>query len=385
MLTIEDDVARRTYYSRRKIARSQRRVGRAKALLVLVGTLVVTAPIMIVPAVSSASTSKNSSPLQQGMAFYKGHTITFVAPSAAGQTFDVVSRIMVPYLQGFLKAKVKVEDVPSTNEVAGQDLVAHSTPDGLTFGWLPGVTDASLSLEKIQGLNFNPSREVFLGGDSPAIKVMGVLPASPYANYSTLKSLATTSNPFTEVAQTTDASGVDAELIALSFGIPTKFVSSYSTSASTFAGFEHGDAAGYWSDLASLGALLPDRTRILFESAVPPANSPYQSELKRIPTLAKLMKKYPSSNRIRQAAWKGYLAVSALEGYLWTAPSATPAPQVAALRAAIRWTLKNKNFLTQMAAAGEPGGYLSGRSAKLQYAEILKTLPTPLRLIGLIS
>ena len=74
-------------------------------------------------------------PLQKGLKFYAGKTLTWVAPTSAGSTFDVSIRIIAPYVAKYLGASaVNVFDDSGGNSITGSDYLAAQPPTGLVFG-----------------------------------------------------------------------------------------------------------------------------------------------------------------------------------------------------------------------------------------------------------
>ena len=102
-------------------------------------------------------------PTQKGLKYYRGRTITWVAPSAAGAPYDTLARAIAPAMGAYLHATVNVEDISAGNGIAGQDIVAASPPTGLEFTMLGMVTDIAYGFEDTPGVNFNLEREGFIG------------------------------------------------------------------------------------------------------------------------------------------------------------------------------------------------------------------------------
>ena len=66
---------------------------------------------------------------EDAAAFYKGKTITVFIPSAPGGTFDLLSRIIAPYLEKYTGAQTVLQN--SVN-IRAQNMLVRTKPDGLS-------------------------------------------------------------------------------------------------------------------------------------------------------------------------------------------------------------------------------------------------------------
>lgn len=96
------------------------------------------------------------SPLQQGLCFYRGKSITIIAPDAPGGGLDIYSRIVGPVIGTYLHASVSVENIAQANTITGQDTLAAATPDGLTIGMISPGSDIDNEVTNVPSTNFNP-------------------------------------------------------------------------------------------------------------------------------------------------------------------------------------------------------------------------------------
>jgi tripartite-type tricarboxylate transporter receptor subunit TctC len=98
---------------------------------------------------------------QDAAAFYKGKTITVFVPSAPGGTFDLLSRVMAPYLEKYTGAKAILQN--SVN-IQAQNALVRTKPDGLSVVLSGhGPKEITAQLFKQQGVNFDWTKFVLLG------------------------------------------------------------------------------------------------------------------------------------------------------------------------------------------------------------------------------
>ncbi|HVB06465.1 MAG TPA: hypothetical protein VNF07_09515, partial [Acidimicrobiales bacterium] len=147
--------------------------------------------LLLLPAAISASTAlKKLTPLQKGLNFYKGKTVTFIIPSSVGGSVDQLGRDLSVAMGQYLGATFNVENIPTGNLIPGQDALAASKPDGLTIG--EGNIPADI-LDQLtnafKGVNFNIAREAFIGSTPPSPNVIVASTKSSIASFKSLLSL----------------------------------------------------------------------------------------------------------------------------------------------------------------------------------------------------
>jgi len=98
---------------------------------------------------------------QDAAAFYQGKTITVFVPSAPGGTFDLLSRVIAPYLEKYTGAKAILQN--SVN-IQAQNALVRTKPDGLSVVLSGhGPKEITAQLFKQEGVNFNWTQFVLLG------------------------------------------------------------------------------------------------------------------------------------------------------------------------------------------------------------------------------
>ena len=98
---------------------------------------------------------------EDAAAFYQGKTITVFVPSAPGGTFDLLSRVIAPYLEKYTGAKAILQN--SVN-IQAQNALVRTKPDGLSVVLSGhGPKEITAQLFKQQGVNFDWTKFVLLG------------------------------------------------------------------------------------------------------------------------------------------------------------------------------------------------------------------------------
>jgi tripartite-type tricarboxylate transporter receptor subunit TctC len=93
--------------------------------------------------------------------FYKGKTIIIYVPSAPGGTFDLISRVMGPYLEKYTGASAQIAN---SQNIEAQNKLAASKPDGLSVILSGhGPKEITGQLFKQAGVAFDWTKFVLLG------------------------------------------------------------------------------------------------------------------------------------------------------------------------------------------------------------------------------
>lgn len=324
----------------------------------------------------SASTSLKASPntpLQKGLAFYRGQTISFIAPTSAGTPNDLVSRAIALEMGTYLHATINVLDNPSGGFIAGQDGLAAANPNGLTIGFFNLASDYYDLVAHLPGLNFNPLHEVFLAGHPNVVSELIATSTSTYQSFASLLN-ATSSSPISILA-TSGAAISTAELLVKTFGIHAQFVP-YANTSALVQGFIRGDASVAASPYANFTAQLNSgayRDLVNFSVKSLPTSEPGYAVLRRAPTVDKLLKKYPPKTAIERKSANYFSVIQGIPGYVLGAPTATKPNQVAALDAAAKFALLTPYVKSATISANNTPGYVSPTAEKLIYKAALQS------------
>jgi tripartite-type tricarboxylate transporter receptor subunit TctC len=326
--------------------------------------------------VATAVTShKKLTPLQQGLNFYKGKTITIISPDFVGGGYDATSRAVAPFLASYLGATVNVENDGPAVTVAGQDLAEASTPNGLTVGMLDTGVDIEDQLLHLTGVNFNPTRVAWLGGQGTGGGAQITCNTTPPAGQKAILSFAdlvaaTAADPVTELTIVTGGQTLDLQLLDAAFGIHYKFINAYQESANVVAGLERGDGECASQGNVTLGSYVQGGKGVfLFQSDVPlnPATAFY-SEVEHLPTFDQEAAKYKATTKQENLARVAYRDVTEnSSAHTFFLQTKAPYDEVLAMRAAIKAAFENPQTEDRLLQAGEAPTYTNGTKAKAQY------------------
>lgn len=356
-------------------ARSSRSALRRVGVGATVGAAAIGLVATAIPA--GASTAQHLSPLQQGLNYYRGKTITLVSPDSPGGGFDQWARLLQPALAAYLHATVDISNIPAGNTVAGQDFVAKAQPNGLTVGWLNAGPDIEDTILHLPALNFNPIREAFLGATAPgqtAIVSLNTASCSQWSSFANLVTKSSSGNQVSEVLQTAGTGTFFMLMTNAAFGIHYRPLTGYQSTNAQVQGFVRGDGC-----VAEMPASVADplvkagKAKALALSVPLQKSSAIARDFAGVPTIAQ--EAAALSSHIKTQAQRNALValsdVNASTRVFFTA-SAVPSPQVTALRTAFQWAMANGTLKSKAIAEGNPVGYETGDLAKQQYQTFLK-------------
>lgn len=338
----------------------------------LVGTLsVATAGVFLAAGVASAAPAprRQQSAVDQGLAFYKGKTLTIIEPGATGAIFDLIARTEAKFLGIYLHATVNVEDMTTGNTITGQDATAGANPNGLTIGELNLGVDASLALTHTPGLNFNPDRLAFISASQPGASLMISSKNSPYQSFSALVNAKT---PTVLMENTGTVDVLTASILGI-LGLHPNYIVGYTSIGSYVQGFVRGDGPIMDTNLASTGELVSQNTAVpLMVTSVPPVGTLYRKYTTSVPTFAQVEKQYPPKTATEKKEWTALDAFYGATSTPLVTQTGVAADKVAALRAAAVWMFKQSSFKQQMLSEGQNPTYVDPLTAKNDYSTVLK-------------
>ncbi|HVB04762.1 MAG TPA: hypothetical protein VNF07_00730 [Acidimicrobiales bacterium] len=333
-------------------------------------------------AAASASTTHRASPaitdLAKGQNYYKGKTLTFVAPDSPGGGFDQWARNLAPELAKYLKATVNVTNIPAGNTVAGQDAVAHSAANGLTVGWANAGPDVENTVLGLPALNFNPEREAFLGATAPGQTAVVVLNSPACSQFTSFDSLVNGSSTAAKIKETLQTTGTGTFLMLMldsAFGIQYQPITGYQSTSAQTQGFTRGDGCLDELPAATADSLVTGgKARAILLSAPFQSGAAIASHFAGVPTAAQEYAKHKTviaGSKARAAAWATFLDIQN-STRIFFAPVATKTPERDALTWAFQKSMKDPTLLALLRAQGNPTGQETGAQAKASYVQFLK-------------
>jgi tripartite-type tricarboxylate transporter receptor subunit TctC len=346
----------------------QRRPGRRTWLAILSVVCVALAA----SACGSNSTKPSAATTSTGpdLTYFKGKTITLIAPDNPGGSFDQWSRLIAPAMSTYLHATVNVENIPPGNTVVGQNTLASSAPNGLTIGWLNAIEDVSFSITGgSSGLNFNPVKEDMIAAPGQNISVWVTDPSSSYTSW---KSIVDSRTPVGTLDVTSGTADLYLRAIYGAYGVNAKIITGYESSKLLAAGFLRHDAPVAEEEFTVFSdAISAHEARPVLITTPASASDPGTKSLLKVPTIADVAKDDPPKTAKEKAALQEVISLVNLPGNILTAPRGTPAGELAALEAAAHYALNSSSVKAQAATEGLTPGYFSGQACLLGYKSAL--------------
>lgn len=300
------------------------------------------------------------------LSYFNGKTITMIAPDKPGGSFDQWDRLMAPLMGKYLHATVNVENIPPGNTVVGQNTLAHAQPNGLTIGMMNSIEDVSFKIiSGPSGLTFNPATMDMLGAPGQNISVWVTDPSSKYKSW---KSIVNSKSPVNTLDVTKGTADLYLRAVYGAYGVKSKIITGYESSKLLAAGFLRHDAPVAEEEFTVFAdAISSHEARPVLISNPASPSDPGTKGLLKVPSIAQLAKTFPPKTAKEKAALTEVLALVNLPGDVLAAPKGTPAGELAALRAAVKYALTSKSVIKQAETEGLTPGYYSGQTCLQDY------------------
>jgi tripartite-type tricarboxylate transporter receptor subunit TctC len=327
------------------------------------------------PAGAANAPAKKQTPLEQGLAFYKGQTISLISPTAPGGPLDLWARAVATYLGIYLHATVEVQNLPGGNTYPGQDTAAASAPTGLTLAQLNLPTDLVSVIENQPALNFNPEREAFVSAEASTANVLVDQVTPNCSEYDSLAALRTATTPASFLIQTTGTPTESVQAWMGLIGANVKYIPGYTTAAALVNGFARGDGCLAFLNGTQVGSLVQaGKAKPIAISFKLPPGTEYRNILDDVPTLASSVKQYAKTTKLAQAQAEALVTFEQVPAVL-ALQSKAPAADVDAIRAATEWAFKQSGFKSLLLQDSASTQYIDAETAKQLYITSLRETP----------
>lgn len=293
---------------------------------------------------SASAGGGSSGSVSPDLAYFKGKTITFIAPDKPGGSFDEWSRLLAPVMGQYLKATVNVENVPPGNTIVGQNQLAASSSDGLTIGWLNVGEDVADVVKGAGGINFSLSSVGIVGAPGFGQMVLVAEPSSPYKTFADLQKASGT----VKSLDVTKGTGDTVERVLLgAYNINAKIITGYESSKDLAAGFLRGDGQIAEEELAVFqNAIATGKAVPLWVSEPVPSQNPVYSQMKSVPTLSQLIQSNPPQGQQQASAIKVLQSITQVAQVV-AAPHGVAPAKLAALQAAMKYAMSQPSVQAQ--------------------------------------
>lgn len=331
--------------------------------------LIVAMLMVLVPsaAFAAAHSAKKLTLLQQGLDYYRGKTVIMITPGPPGSNVDQTERIYAPLMSSLLNANIEVIDYPTGGAATGQDVLAHSTPNGLTFGNLNTGTDIGNVLTNTPGLTFNPIRLDFIGA-YPSSQFVWV--SNPSSQYSSFQSVIDAPTPVSMLDVISGAGNLYERTVNGIFDVKANVISAYASPNAMVPGFVRGDGpiaehtAAVWQSMIMSGTARP-----ILQSGRGRYTTGFANKLATVPTLTSLAQTDPPKTHAQREALSALLQLISIP-QVYAVPAGTPKSDQVALAWAFKSVSVNRHVQTEELASGLPPGYIDGTTAKALWVTI---------------
>jgi tripartite-type tricarboxylate transporter receptor subunit TctC len=288
----------------------------------------VTALAACQPPGESASGSSSSSS-SNGASYFKGKTITLIAPDSPGGSYDSYARLFAPYVAQELGATINVENIAGAGTLQGSNQMAAAAPNGLTIGMVNVGADIASKVENQPGESFDMQKISWIG--QPA-QIPNALVTQPGSKVQSFDALLHQGSPVNVLDIRNGIGDMLNRVIYGAFSVPHNLDTGFEATSALKQGFLAKDGQTILEAMSTLYPLISGndaKPLLLIGSADLPS---YQKALSGVPTLASEMSAVKLSAS-QTAAVKEALDLSNLSDD-FAAPPGLPAADLTALRQA---------------------------------------------------
>jgi len=280
-----------------------------------------------------------SSQAQDGKAFFKGKTVTYVVATAAGGGYDLYGRLVADYMQKYLPGSTfVVRNMPGAGHMIGANSIGAARADGLTIGiFNTGLIYTQLA--GVDGLRIDLNKMSWIGkaGTDPRALVMAA--QTPYKTMEDVRK----GDPAFKWAGSGVGSAAYMELKLLIDGLrlPGTIITGYNGNEDRLA-MRRGEIQGTIGSYSSYEGFVNDGYG-RFVAQIGGSND-------KVPQLRDLMKDESADVRAAIALIQSQGEI----GRLTAGPPNIPADRLAALRGAYREALEDRELRDKAIKAGRP-------------------------------
>ena len=254
----------------------------------IAGVAVAAASAALLAACSSSSGSGGSTASGSGggAGYFKGKTITLIAPDAPGGSYDSYARLFAPYVGQELGATINVENVNGAGTLQGSNQMAAATPNGLTIGMVNVGGDIASLVEKQPGQSFTMSKVDWIGQPAQVPNAIVTQPGSSVSSFSGML------HPSGQVSVLDIRNGIGDMLIRVlygAFGVPYKLDTGFEQTAALKQGFLAKDGQTILEAMSTLYPLISGNEAKPLLVIGPVSLPSYQKVLSGVPTLQTAM------------------------------------------------------------------------------------------------
>lgn len=275
---------------------------------------------------------------QEGAAFFKGKTVTYVVATSPGGGYDFYGRLVARYMQAALpESTFVIKNVPGAGHIVGANFIYAARPDGLTVGTFnTGLIYAQIA--KGSGVKFDLGRMSWIGKASTEQRVMVVSSLSPFKSFVDVQA-ATPAKPVrVSIGGVGSAAYAETMIIARAFNLNFQVIPGY-VGGETEMAMRRGEIDANFGGLATYEPFVKNGygSFVLQSGGKAEGNVPQARDLAKTAEAKALIALIDSQAEI---------------GRLTAGPPEIPADRLEALRGAYKGAMENPE-LQEQAAKGE--------------------------------
>jgi tripartite-type tricarboxylate transporter receptor subunit TctC len=315
----------------------------------------------VLAACGTSSASGSGSGSGGGASYFKGKTITLIAPDKPGGSYDSYARLFAPYVGQELGATINVENVGGAGTIQGSNQMAAASPDGLTIGMVNVGADIASLVEKQPGQSFDMNKLSWIGQPAVIPNALVTQPSSSAPSFTALMH----SSSLVNVLDIRNGIGDMLNRVVFgAFGIKHKLATGFESTSELKQGFLAKDGQTIFEAMSTLYPLISgsEAKPLLVTGSV--SLPSYQKVLSGVPTIQSELSQVSLSSS-KTAAVKEALDLSNLSDD-FAGPAGLPASELTALRqafakAAVLPALQARAGKTSLPLSFTPGSTVLGQ------------------------
>lgn len=274
---------------------------------------------------------------QDGVAFYKGRSINYVAATAPGGGYDFYARLVSAEMEKHLPGSTfVVRNMPGAGHLVGANYIANSKPDGLTIG----IFNTGLIYNQLIGLpgvRFDLAKMSWIGKAASDPRVIAVGAGTPFKTFDDLRNSKDVMK--FAIGGIGSAAYVETVMLKNAFNLPLRIITGYNGGADMLA-MRRGEVDASVGSLSTLGAFAESgHGRLVVQIGGSDRAAPQLSTFatdKRSKDLIALVQSQGELSRFT------------------VGPAGIPNDRLEALRLAFRKTMESKDVQDKVRKAGRP-------------------------------
>jgi len=286
--------------------------------------------------IAVAGLAAGSASAQQGPAFFKGKTVTYIVATAAGGGYDFYGRLVADAMQKSLPGSTfVVRNMPGAGHIIGANAIYASRADGLTLGTFNTGLIYN-QLVGLEGIRFDLTKMSWIGKAASDPRVFVISQTSPIKSFADLKNSPQVNFAVSGVGS---AAYVETKILADALNLPIKIIPGYNGTEDMMA-MRRNEIVGIIGSRSS------------FEEFKNNGYARYIAQIggneKDVPQLSTL---------VDDPDGKALIALIQSQGDIsrFTAgPPGIPAERLATLRAAFKSAMEDKELQTRAEKGGRP-------------------------------